>query len=150
MGTVRLIALIGLSLFLVVTGCGDKIDPLTVFEEPPDDGNGETEVPVTYTTDIKAILDANCLGCHSITRGGPDRNGAPVGVDFDTFNDAVSLAERANLRIQSGTMPPDGVGLTNAASRLFQTWIEDGLLEDVPPQEDPLQEDPLDDNEPVE
>ncbi len=123
----RILVLVGLSISLAIAGCGDKVDPLTAFDDP----NGEEDGPVTYMADIKSILDDYCIGCHSITKEGFERQGAPVGVDFDTYEDAADWADPANQRIQGGTMPPGGQGLSQEERALFQRWIDDGLLEEV-------------------
>lgn len=102
-------------------GCGEKIDPLLGDYEPVDGG-------VTYSEDMKPILDENCIRCHAADKSGPDRNGAPMSVNFDTYDGASASAAAANVRVQSGTMPPTGQ-LDRADRVLFQQWLDDGAPE---------------------
>jgi hypothetical protein len=102
--------------------CGTKNDPVGSL---PGDGLPET---VTYTEHIRPLLEDNCTGCHASTLQGADRNGAPTGIDFDTYANATQWAEQGNARIQAGSMPPSG-GLTSNDRALFQKWVDQGLLE---------------------
>lgn len=108
--------------FILVLGCGEKEDPY----QTPD--NQDIIDLVTYEMDIAPLLEEHCLRCHSITRQGADRNGAPVNLNYDRFQDAVMWSGLMNQRVQSGTMPPDGA-LSDDERALFQEWIDDGLLE---------------------
>jgi len=102
--------------------CGDKADPVTPL--PPDGGNGL----VTYTMNVKAILDQHCILCHSTANSGVQRNGAPLEVNFNTYQVAVDHAEHANERIQAGTMPPTG-GIPADQRAIFARWLQDGTPE---------------------
>ncbi len=116
-------AALGASLFLfavIAAGCGDKADPLSA---PMGGGNG-ADSP-TYVQDVKSILDQNCLPCHSTSRSGAQRNGAPLTVNFNTYELAVANSERANARLQAGTMPPTG-GLDAQLRATFLEWLADG------------------------
>ncbi|MEZ5357227.1 MAG: hypothetical protein R3F48_00260 [Candidatus Zixiibacteriota bacterium] len=113
-----------LAVALFVFGCSDTDDPVS----SPVVDTGNPQDTVTYTADIKAVLDSRCISCHSSSLTGLDRNGAPVGVNFNTYSAAVANASAANVRIQSGTMPPTG-GLPQGERSLFQEWINDGLIE---------------------
>jgi len=109
---------------LFVIGCSDKDDPVSSTG-----GNGgNPQDTVTYTADIKTVLDSRCISCHASSLQGAARNGAPAGVNFDTYNAAVASGNRANVRIQAGTMPPAG-GIPQSERDLFQQWIDQGLLE---------------------
>jgi len=107
----------------LIGACGDKDDPIQRPGEVPDFMG-----TVTFDVDIAPVLEDRCLRCHSIESQGAGRNGAPINVNFDTFQDAVMWSDLMNQRIQSGTMPPDG-GIPNEERALFQQWIDDGLLE---------------------
>lgn len=63
-------------------------------------------VAPTYADFAAPLMEGNCLGCHSASRRGFARGGAPLGVDFDTEAD-LARHESAMLReIRSGKMPP--------------------------------------------
>jgi uncharacterized membrane protein len=110
--------IIGLFIF---AGCGSKNDPVG----SGNGGNGSGE-NITYTSQIQALLEANCTSCHSSMLSGNARNGAPPNVNHDTYEAAVAAAPRANIRIQAGTMPPGG-GLSQADRDLYQHWVDEGL-----------------------
>jgi hypothetical protein len=88
----------------------------------------DLQAGITYCAKIKPLLDGYCVGCHSSALSGAARNGAPVGVDLDTYSGAVANATRSNIRIQANTMPPGG-GMTTGQQTLFQGWVDGGLLE---------------------
>lgn len=102
-------------------GCGDKIDPIQSLNTSRFSG-----ITVTYENDIKSIMTAYCLRCHSVSNQGADRNGAPADVNFDSYQDVTANAERASTKISAGTMPPGG-GLPAEDRALFLAWIEDGM-----------------------
>ena len=111
-------------LILSFAGCGDKIDPITVNPPPPDGGN--SDAVISYDMDIKPILDSHCILCHASDKQGLERNGAPVQVNLDSYENVTPFAQNANARIQSGTMPPTG-GIPLEERTLFQGWIDQSL-----------------------
>jgi uncharacterized membrane protein len=55
--------------------------------DPQGEDTGSTCPPVdppTYANFGQAFMQTYCLDCHSQTKLGDDRNGAPVTIDFDT------------------------------------------------------------------
>ena len=110
------------ALLVLAIGCGDKIDPLA-------GPGGDVGTDVTYTGQIKQVLDTNCIRCHSSDRQGAERNGAPPSVNLDTYEGAVDASARALVRIQAGTMPPDTGGIPQGDRDLFQAWVDQGLKE---------------------
>jgi len=113
----RALAVVGV---LAATGCGDK-------EDPASPGNCEINEAVSYDGQVSTLFDKYCTRCHSSTAS--NRNGAPADVNFDTFTDASTSAERANGRIQAGTMPPNGGAVSTADRCAFQAWIDQGSTE---------------------
>jgi uncharacterized membrane protein len=107
---------------LCLAACEEKLDP---FVE-----GGQQQLPdtVSYNDHIRPLLEGHCTGCHASHRQGADRNGAPVGIDLDTYSDAVAWAERSNARIQAGSMPPSG-GVSDYERALFQRWVDQGTPE---------------------
>jgi uncharacterized membrane protein len=96
--------------------CGEKQDPF----------GASIDGDVTYESDVKAILDASCIACHATDAEGADRNGAPAGVNFDTYAAAVESADLANSQIQPGGMPPTSP-LKDHEKAVFQAWIDQGM-----------------------
>lgn len=63
----------------------------------------------------------SCVGCHSSQRTGSARNGAPSGVDFDTYASAMENAEHAAGEVYEGEMPPSG-SLPADVTDPFYAW----------------------------
>jgi mono/diheme cytochrome c family protein len=110
-------------LLIVVSGCGSKQDP--VHKEA---GGTTVSGAVTFSGQIKSLLDKNCVACHSSDlQGAEERNGAPPQYNFNTYQDAKASARDANHRIQAGVMPPSAP-LDDSDRALFQARIDQGLL----------------------
>jgi hypothetical protein len=73
-------------------------------------------VAVSYTNDIRPILNNHCITCHS-------GSGAPRGIKLDSFADAKANAAAANAAVQSGLMPLVG-SLTADEKALLQAWVD--------------------------
>lgn len=89
---------------------------------------------VTYDQNVRPdVFLPHCLGCHSSTKTGAARNGAPAGVNFDTYTLATQGTNetRAVFRVVAGTMPPAG-GLSTALRNEMQAWQNGGFLESPP------------------
>ena len=106
---------------LLILGCGDKADPII-----ESDTDIEFSATVTYEEHVKPIMEASCTGCHATTKQGPERSGAPAGVNLDNFQVVKESSERSNARIQGGTMPPYG-SVDGNGKATFQQWIDDGM-----------------------
>lgn len=97
--------------------------------------SGEPEIekdcsatPPAYLTCVAPIMEESCLTCHSSLLVDADRQGADVGVDFDTEADLATFAERILLRaVIDDTMPPAGPMLPGD-----QTALEAYLLPLIP------------------
>lgn len=111
-----------LAALVALAGCGEKIDAV---QPTTCSAAGE----VTYEGQIKPILDTLCTGCHAATLSGSARNGAPSGIDFDTYDGAAKHAASASARIQNESMPPSGTKASPAQKELFGCWISGGLAE---------------------
>ncbi len=86
------------------------------------------EGDVTYTANIKTIIDMECVSCHSTGGSGAFR---PL-TSYDEVKAAVQdagLLNRIQLQnSQPGVMPQTG-RMTQAKINLILQWNEDGLLE---------------------
>lgn len=54
------------------------------------------------------ILAQTCTGCHTVNLVGADRQGAPLGSDFDNAELIKAQADDIYARSIDGTMPPGG------------------------------------------
>ncbi len=90
----------------------------TVEEEIPAVVVGDVcSTDISFTTNIKPIIDSNCISCH----GG---NQAP---DLRTFEGINSNAARVRTQVVSRRMPLGG-SLTNEEIELIRCWIDNGAL----------------------
>lgn len=96
-----------------------------------DDLIDTTPIPevVTYSNNVKPIIDNNCISCHS----NPPINGAPI--SLITYNDVKNAVENNGLisRISSNdlgfVMPFGGPRLPQNLIDIIIEWEEDGLLD---------------------
>ena len=79
---------------------------------------------LTWETYGEGYLRSWCTGCHHSALDGDDREGAPDGVDFDTKDRTLELAERIVARAtgDAPSMPPVG-GSTPAEQERLKRWL---------------------------
>lgn len=80
---------------------------------------------VKYNADIKPIIDANCISCHSANGPGP--------IQFTSYNLVKANIDNILDRIQRpngdpGKMPQGG-SLSTSQINIFIKWKADGLNE---------------------
>ncbi len=112
--------LLSVSIIFVLT-----ISSCTTTEIPLDEPAGPITEVVTYTGDVKAIIDNNCVSCHS----GPS---AQAGLSLTTYLQVRNAAENRNLidRMNDATNPMPQGGLLPAATRaIIDAWANDGFPE---------------------
>lgn len=86
--------------------------------------------PLTWDNFGKGHLDKHCNGCHSSLVRDDQRNLAPVGVDFDSYGEAVFWADRIWERgVVQVSMPPGGGPSTEELDR-FEEWMLCEVLRD--------------------
>jgi uncharacterized membrane protein len=85
---------------------------------------------VTYTANVKAIIDNNCISCHA----SPPINGAPN--SLTTYNAVKNAVQNGNLieRIsknqgESGMMPQGGTRLPQQTIEVIIAWKNQGFIE---------------------
>ena len=82
---------------------------------------------ITYEKDVKQIIDANCIECHS----NPPQRGAPM--SLITFEDVQSRSGSISDRMKSASnpMPPESRGglLDATVVKVVDDWIAGGLKE---------------------
>lgn len=104
---------------LFVAACGG---------EPPD----PCEDAPRYEPTIKALVDTHCINCHASDVSGTNRQGAPIGLDFDDFATLQPNIEQFADSFTSGLMPPrdqpTNPPLTSAGEReQVQLWRQCGF-----------------------
>jgi cytochrome c553 len=94
---------------------------------------GEAADFPTYDGDVKLILDAYCISCHT----SPAAGGAPGYFRLDVFDTsggvsgAHDMAERIVARTTAGTMPLGGPVLADAEIETLTKWLANGAPRDA-------------------
>lgn len=110
----KLITLFFFFLLFFISCSTDGEDPII----EPDPTNN-----VTYTSEIKPIIDDNCLNCHI----SPPLNGASMPlISFENVREAVENRDLIG-RIESGSMPPVGDVLTAIQVQAVKDWKSGGF-----------------------
>ena len=103
-------------------GCTDKggVDSAGACSRSP---------ALTYDNFGHGLLNQYCNGCHSSILPDDAREGAPVGVDFNTYEGVLTWAERIQARGVSddATMPPGG-GPGEEDRAMLDEWITCAVL----------------------
>ncbi|MCV2484356.1 cytochrome c [Flavobacterium sp. SH_e] len=116
-------------LLAVFASCSDS-DTYEDIETPPTTPTNPTNptTAVTYNKDVKSIIDANCVSCHSTGRSAAFR-------PLTTFAQVKAAVESAGLlgriQLQSGQqgLMPQGGRMAQANIDLIVKWNTDGLKE---------------------
>ncbi len=97
----------------------------TTSEIPVDEVTEPIVELVTYTGDVKAIIDNNCIGCHGASN-------PQAGLSLVTYQQVRTAAENGNLifRMNNATnpMPPSGTLSANVRA-IIDAWADDGFPE---------------------
>ena len=110
----KLLVLPILLLFFVVTSCSSSSDD-DIIITPAND--------VTYTSNIKVIIDSSCLNCHS----DPPVNGAPI--SLTTYQGVKESVMNSDLigRVENGSMPLGGDNLSAVQIQAIKDWEVGGF-----------------------
>jgi len=116
---------LGLVLIGFLSSCG------MLFASPGISQAQNDEQVVTYDDDVlPQVFQPFCNSCHSSTLTGADRFGAPLGVDYDTYELAIEGANEilAVAEVVVGSMPPAGP-LPQELVDLMLAWQAAGFPE---------------------
>ena len=112
--------LIAITLFSLFSCSNDSESDLTI----------PTPILVKYTSDVRPIIQANCIPCHT----DPPVNGAPM--RLTTYDDVKYAINNRGLldRISRpqgapGMMPNGGTRLPQSSIDLITKWKTDGFVE---------------------
>jgi uncharacterized membrane protein len=89
-----------------------------------DKGNDCGDAPPTYTSEMKAIIDAKCVNCHKA--GGSAES---IGI-YSTYNEMKPNFASSWQEVKAGRMPKGGgAKLTDAEKDAFECWQKAGFPE---------------------
>jgi mono/diheme cytochrome c family protein len=85
-------------------------------------GNTCDTTAVSYSTDIRPILDANCISCHA---PGGEQETSPLVTyeDMKKYTSDRNVVDRTNG--SSSLMPPSGK-MSSCNVALIEAWVNDG------------------------
>jgi len=108
-----------LLLILFIYSCSSSSND-DVIITPPNNNND-----VTYTNDVKPIIDNNCLNCHT----NPPQNGAPM--PLTTYDNVKEAVQNRGLigKIESGAMPKNGTPLSTSQVQTVKDWQTGGFIQ---------------------
>lgn len=90
------------------------------YEEISD--NTPIVAQVTYTKDVKPIIEANCIGCHS--------PGAQALTNYDQVkNNIDNILDRIGRPNGDPLKMPQGGSLSPSQINIFTKWKAEGLVE---------------------
>ena len=75
------------------------------------------------TFDQVTAFSQVCTNCHSTTKTGNARNGAPEDIDWDDYASAKANAEEGAHEVFEGEMPPEGSGETLTADQKDDLYL---------------------------
>lgn len=88
--------------------------------------------PLTWDSFGQGFMATHCAGCHSSLLPEGMREGAPPGVDLDTYAGVLEYAERVGARSlgEAPTMPPGG-GPSEAERARLAEWLACAVAADL-------------------
>ncbi len=102
---------------IIIHSCDSR-----TYEEISD--NKPIVLPVKYTTDIKPIIDNNCIGCHSA-----DSFIKPLATYEQVKNNIDGILDRIQRPNGDPGKMPKGGSLSSTQINTFIKWKADGLTE---------------------
>jgi mono/diheme cytochrome c family protein len=111
-----------LVLVFAVMSCSSGDDSPTPPVTPP--VNPPTEGTVTYTSNIKSIMDGNCVSCHS---PGGENSSVPLQTYAQVSGKASAIKTRIEKPVGDPLVMPKGGKLSQANIDLINKWIADGM-----------------------
>jgi hypothetical protein len=107
---------------------------------PPTQSTCPDDSQLTYESFGKPFMEKYCTECHSSTKRGDDRMGAPTFHDFDTLFGIMAVSDHIDETSAAGPaavnegMPQDGPFPTLLERRKLGEWIACGMPSDALPQ----------------
>jgi hypothetical protein len=117
-------------LVVLITACAKKsIEEIAPTPVVPVVVVVVTAVKTNYTTDIKPIMDAQCVSCHGANAQYPDCSTyTAVKAAMDAANGATILSRMSLTASDGAFMPKSGTKVQADVDKITK-WQTDGLLE---------------------
>jgi cytochrome c5 len=107
---------------VALSACGGGNDAQEEEELPPV-VNCSAVQPVPAFSQVQ-VFQSVCTNCHSSSKTGATRNGAPAEINFDQYSSAFAHAEQAAIEVNVGAMPPEFamITLTDVQKATLFNW----------------------------
>lgn len=90
------------------------------------DPNQNTDGTSTYATNVKNIIDNNCISCHGASN---PTAGFNISTYINAKNNIDAIINRSDLQTgQSGIMPPSG-RMSESNIQILKNWKSQGLIQ---------------------
>lgn len=111
-----------LALVPIAIACGSESSDVSDDSADPIDCDAEV---VPGYSELSIFADV-CTHCHSSDLEGPDRNGAPSTLNFDTYESASEAIARILGQVKTGHMPPadSGYVVTTEQKHDLYLWAD--------------------------
>ena len=108
--------------------CFAAVVLLTTPRRAGSTGSGSAAAEIPRFADVRAIVNARCLACHSAYPSDSIYTIAPTGIVFDTPDQIAAMAARIRERaVIQRTMPlNNSTGMTDAERALVGRWVDAG------------------------
>lgn len=94
---------------LALSACGGSND--AEEEDLPPVVNCSAVQPIPTFAQVQ-VFQSVCTNCHSSTKTGTARNGAPPEINLDQYASAYAHAEQTAIEVNAGAMPPAFANIT--------------------------------------
>ncbi|WP_299014017.1 hypothetical protein [uncultured Polaribacter sp.] len=111
------------ALCIIIASCASNVEEEQMASVEMEEGMEDptTVEMVSFANQVKPIIDARCVVCHS-----PETRG--IFPNLRTFAEVKARAERVGIRVGNGTMPQGGP-LPSAQMQLIVDWVNEGALD---------------------
>ena len=90
----------------------------------------DREPALSFDNFGEAFMAKHCTGCHSVLHEGDLREGAPLGIDLNTYIDVLQWVERIEVRaLENLDMPPGG-GPSEDERAMLSEWLQCAVYPD--------------------
>lgn len=96
----------------------------------------DREPPLTFENFGESFMAKHCTGCHSVLHEGNLREGAPLGIDLNTYADVLLWVERIDQRVLDTLDMPPGGGPSEDERAMLAEWLECKVYPDKDALED--------------
>jgi uncharacterized membrane protein len=103
-----------LLIFVIFTSCLTNVDEEMVIDPKEPDPC----VSITFSMNVKPIIDNNCVSCHSAGGNFPNLN---------SFSGISANAANVKFQVTNGLMP-QGTPLSNEDIQAIVCWVDNGAL----------------------